>query len=57
MMQKIANYSSMNWGLESLLEVLLRSGDVASVLPEVGWLPGFEALMVGIAFAPSRRPV
>lgn len=36
--------------MEGLLEVLLRNSDVASVLPEVGWLPGFAALMLGIAF-------
>ena len=50
MMQKIASYSPMNWGLEGLLDVLLRSGDAASVLPEVGRLPGSAALMPGIAF-------
>ena len=57
MMQKIARYSSMNGGLEGLLDVLLRSGDVARVLPEVGWLPGFAALVLGIAFALFRRRV
>ena len=31
-MQKIAGCSPVNWGLEGLLDVLLRSGDVASVL-------------------------
>lgn len=56
-MQKIASYSPMNWGLEGLLDVLLRSGDVASVLPEVGRLTGFAALTLGIAFGLFRRRV
>ena len=56
-MQKIATYSPMNWGLEGLLNVLLRSGDVASVLPEVGRLAGFATLMLGLAFGLFRRRV
>ena len=56
-MQKIATYSPMNWGLEGLLNVLLRSGDVASVLPEVGRLAGFATLMLGLAFLLFRRRV
>lgn len=56
-MQKIATYSPMNWGLEGLLDVLLRSGDVASVLPEVGRLAGFATLMLGLAFGLFRRRV
>lgn len=56
-MQKIATYSPMNWGLEGLLDVLLRSGDVTSVLPEVGRLAGFATLMLGLAFLLFRRRV
>ena len=44
-------------GPGDLHDVLLRSGDVARVLPEVGWLPGFAALVLGIAFALFRRRV
>lgn len=54
-MQKIATYSPMNWGLEGLLNVLLRSGDVASVLPQVTRLAGFAALMLLLAFWLFRR--
>jgi ABC-2 type transport system permease protein len=50
-MQKIAAYSPMNWGLEGLLDVLLRSGDIASILPEVGRLLGFATLMLMLALA------
>ena len=54
-MQKIAAYSPMNWSLEGLLDVLLRSGNVASVLPEVGRLTGFAALMLALAFLLFKR--
>lgn len=56
-MQKIASYSPMNWGLEGLLNVLLRNGDVASVLPQVGRLTGFAALMLLLAFGLFRRRI
>jgi len=56
-MQKIAAYSPMNWGLEGLLNVLLRSGDVASVLPQAGRLAGFAMLMLMVAFGLFRRRV
>ena len=56
-MQKIATYSPMNWGLEGLINVLLRNGDVASVLPQVGRLAGFTTLMLVIAFLLFRRRV
>ena len=56
-MQKIAAYSPMNWGLEGLLNVLLRNGDVASVLPQVGRLAGFSTLMLMLAFLLFRRRV
>jgi ABC-2 type transport system permease protein len=57
MMQKIATYSPMNWGLEGLLNVLLRNGDVVSVLPQVSRLAGFSTLMLMIAFLLFRRRV
>lgn len=56
-MQKIAAYSPMNWGLEGLLDVLLRNGDVASVLSQVGRLAGFSTLMLMIAFLLFRRRI
>jgi ABC-2 type transport system permease protein len=54
-MQKIAAYSPMNWGLEGLLDVLLRSGGITSILPEVGRLLGFATLMLALAFMLLRR--
>jgi ABC-2 type transport system permease protein len=55
-MQKLAELSPMNWGLEALLNVLLRGGDVASTLPHVLRLGGFAALMFMIAFLLFQRP-
>lgn len=54
-MQQIAAYSPMNWGLEGLLNVLLRTGGVADVLPEAGKLAVFAVLMLGTAFILLRR--
>ncbi len=56
-MQNIAAYSPMNWGLEGLLDVLLRSGGVTSILPEVNWLFGFATLMLALAFLLFRRRI
>jgi ABC-2 type transport system permease protein len=47
----------MNWGLEGLLDVLLRGGDLARILPEVGKLVGFALLTLMIGFALFRRRV
>jgi ABC-2 type transport system permease protein len=54
-MQQIAAYSPMNWGLEALLDVLLRGADVSAVLPRVGRLAGFSALMLACAYGLFRR--
>jgi ABC-2 type transport system permease protein len=56
-MQKIAAFSPMNWGLEGLLDVLLRGGDLARILPEAGKLTGFALLMLMVGFALFRRRV
>ena len=56
-MQKIAAFSPMNWGLEGLLDVLLRGGDLTRILPEAGKLSGFALLMLMVGFALFRRRV
>jgi ABC-2 type transport system permease protein len=56
-MQKIAAFSPMNWGLEGLLDVLLRGGDLTRILPEAGKLSGFALLMLTVGFALFRRRV
>jgi ABC-2 type transport system permease protein len=55
LMQNVATYSPMNWGLEGLLNVLLRNGDLASVLPQVARLGLFSALMLTMGFWLFRR--
>ncbi|MEO5661016.1 MAG: ABC transporter permease [Polaromonas sp.] len=54
-MQKIAAYSPMNWGLEGLLAVLLRGAEISSVLPEIARLLGFASLMLLSAYLLFRR--
>lgn len=48
-MQRLAELSPMNWGLEALLDVLVRSGGLASTLPEVLRLVGFAVAMFAFA--------
>lgn len=54
-MQTAARWSPMNWGLEGLLQVLLRHGDLAAVLPAVGRLSAFALLMCILASLLFRR--
>jgi ABC-2 type transport system permease protein len=54
-MQQIAAYSPMNWGLEALLDVLLRGANISAVLPRIGRLTGFSALMLASAYLLFRR--
>jgi ABC-2 type transport system permease protein len=48
-MQRLAALSPMNWGLEGLLDVLLRGAGVAAALPHVLRLLVFAALMLLLA--------
>jgi len=54
-MQQIAAYSPMNWGLEALLDVLVRGADFGDVLPRIGRLSGFSVLMLAGAYLLFRR--
>ena len=54
-MQRLAEFSPMNWGLEGMLAVLLRGSDMAGVLLPTAKLMGFAALMVVIAVLLFRR--
>lgn len=54
-MQAAAQWSPMNWALEGLLQVLLRSGDSLAVLPWAGKLAAFAALMWLAAILLFRR--
>lgn len=57
LMQEIARYSPMNWGLEGLLDVLLRGGDLATVLPEAGKLVAFAVVALAAGFLLFRRRI
>lgn len=54
-MREIGSYSPMSWGLDGFFDILLRNGTVVDVLPEVGALLGFAALMLSIAIWRYRR--
>ena len=54
-MQRLAELSPMNWGLEGLLTVILRHGDMAAVTPYASRLVGFAALMFVLALLMLRR--
>ena len=56
-MQRVAELSPMNWGLEALLTVLLRGGGVAATLPEVARLVAFAAAMLLLAAWLFRKPM
>jgi len=48
-MQRLAEWSPMNWGLEALLQVLMRGGDVVAVARLAWPLLVFAALMFALA--------
>lgn len=55
-MQRVAEWSPMNWGLEALHTVLLRGGDATATLPHVARLVAFSIAMFAIAVFFFRRP-
>jgi ABC-2 type transport system permease protein len=54
-MQRLAEFSPMNWGLEGMLAVLLRGSDMVGVLLPTAKLMAFATLMVIIAVLFFRR--
>jgi ABC-2 type transport system permease protein len=56
-MQKISEFSPMNWGLEGMLDVMLRGSDMAGVVQPVFRLMGFAVLMVLATAILFRRRV
>ncbi|MDH4234865.1 MAG: ABC transporter permease [Gallionella sp.] len=56
-MQRLAEFSPMNWGLEGMLAVLLRGSDLAGVLQPTAKLMGFATVMIIIAVLFFRRRV
>jgi len=54
-MQRLATWSPMNWGLEALLTVLLRGGDISATWPHVSKLAAFAALTWLLAIVLFRK--
>ena len=54
-MQKLANLSPMAWGLEGFLDIFLRDGSAADVLPESLALVLFGAVMLVLTVIILRR--
>jgi len=54
-MQQLAEFSPMNWGLEGMLAVLLRGSDTVGILLPTAKLMGFATLMIIIAVLFFRR--
>ena len=58
-MQQLAAWSPMNWGLEGLLSVLVRHGDIADAEPWAGRLlvfGGVSLLLASLLFARRIKP-
>ena len=49
MMQAVAKWSPMHWGLNGFHDVLLRGGGIVDVLPEFALLSGFGVCLLAIA--------
>lgn len=54
-MQHLAQASPMSWGLEGFLDIFLRNGGIAEVLPEAGALFAFGCVTIALALAVSLR--
>ncbi len=54
-MQRLAEFSPMNWGLEGMLAVLLRGSDTVGILLPTAKLMSFATLMIIIAVLFFRR--
>lgn len=54
-MQNVAQLSPMNWGLEGFLSILLKQGDLASILPEMVKLIIFALCFFLLAMLFYRR--
>lgn len=56
-MQRIADFSPMAWGLEGFLDIFLRNGTVADVLPEATALLVLGTTTIALALVLSRKTV
>lgn len=54
-MQEFGAWSPMAWGLDGFFDILLRGGELATILPAAGKLVSFAAIMLLAALCLSRR--
>jgi ABC-2 type transport system permease protein len=54
-MQKIANLSPMNWGLNAYYDIILRNSGIAEIAPELCFLFLFYIMMVTISLFYERK--
>lgn len=54
-MQDMTWFSPMAWGLDGFLEILLRNGDAADVIPQASALAGFALVMLLLSLLFARR--
>lgn len=54
-MQQLSQLSPMAWGLEGFLDIFLRNGGIAEVLPEAGALFLFGCVTIALAMGLSLR--
>jgi ABC-2 type transport system permease protein len=54
-MQRIADFSPMAWGLDGFLDIFLRNGNVHDVLPEAGLLLLFGSITLLLAMHLHKR--
>ena len=54
-MQKIANLSPMNWGLNAYYDIILRNSGIAEIAPELCFLFLFYIMMVTISLFYERQ--
>ncbi|HOW82375.1 MAG TPA: ABC transporter permease [Spirochaetota bacterium] len=57
MMQKLAGFSPLGWGMEGFLDIILRNGSVADVLPECCLLTGTAGVMLALTAMMLKRKV
>ncbi len=54
-MQQVAEFSPMNWGLQAYHSIILRGGNIVSILPKAALLLLFYLITVTIALVYERR--
>jgi ABC-2 type transport system permease protein len=53
-MQSIAEFSPLSWGLEAFLDIFVRNGNVTDIIPELTMLLTFGLICLSIAIVRFR---